>query len=82
MTWPDILIAVSTLALLVFLAPLITNRNSYVPRLTSGVFAVAVAGIALGLFSSGLLLGAAINAIDAVGWGLVFWMRGEKKEKK
>lgn len=78
MVWQDILIALSTLTLNAFLIPTILNRKTYIPQYTSGAFVVAIAGIALGLFSNDLFLGALLNAIGAFEWVLVFFLRGRR----
>lgn len=82
MLWPDIMIALSTGALGVFALTMLWDRATYVPRLSSGAYTVAIVGIAVGLYASGLLLGAAVNAADAAVWAAIFAIRGAPKRGK
>ena len=76
MSWPDILIALSTGALGVFALAMLRDRATYVARLSSGAYTACCIGIAVGLYASGLLLGAAINVADAAVWAAIFAVRG------
>ncbi len=76
MPWPDVLIAVSTGALGVFALAMLRDTATYVPRLSSAAYALAIAGIAAGLYASGLMLGAAVNMADAAVWAAIFAVRG------
>ncbi|KKK66953.1 hypothetical protein LCGC14_2958930 [marine sediment metagenome] len=74
----DYLILVATLALTPGILPTLFNKEAYVPRVSSGVFTVAIAAIAIGLYGSGLPLGATANVLGSAVWGLVFVLRGRK----
>ena len=76
----DYLILVATLSLTPGILPTLLDRKAYVPRTSSGVFTVAIAAIAIGLYGSGLPLGATANVIGSVVWGLVFILRGSREK--
>lgn len=75
----DWVLLVSTLALTPATLPTLFSRDAYVPRLTSGVFCIAITGIATSLFASGLPLGAGASALGSLVWGSVFVLRGNKE---
>ena len=74
----DLILMAATMALNVFILPTLLSARSYVPRTTSGPFAMAIAVIALALLQLGNPLGAAANAAGAVLWGVVFALRGDR----
>ncbi len=74
----DYVLLVSTLALTPGILPVIFHKDAYVPRLSSGMFVVGIAGIALALFMSGLYLGAGANAMSTLEWAFVFTFRGRR----
>ena len=76
MSWDTVLMG-ATLTLDVAMLPTLL-RPSYVPRITSVLFTVAIAVIALALYNLGSSLGAIANATGAGLWGLVFVFKGRR----
>jgi hypothetical protein len=74
----DWVLLVSTLTLTPGILPVIFNRRAYLPRLSSGMFALGISGIAASLFAEGLYLGASANTLSVLGWMFVFIWRGSK----
>ena len=78
MGWDAALMA-ATMGLNIFVLPTLLNSRAYVPRVTSGPFAVAIAVIALALLQLGNPLGATANALGSLLWAVIFALRGKEK---
>lgn len=75
----DYLAAAGTLILLPALIPTLLNSKAYVPRLTSGLTALGIAMIAVGLFFANLPLTALVDVGSTACWIGVFVFRGRRK---
>ena len=73
--WDWVLLA-ATLALTPAVLRILFDPKAYVPRSTSGVFAVAIGAIALSLYHLDAPLGAIANAFGTLEWIAVFALRG------
>ncbi len=78
MNW-DLVMALAQTVLGAFILPILRDRGAYVPRLTSSVYAVGLAVIALTLFNLGSPMGGVIAGISAALWAVVFAIRGTKE---
>ena len=73
----DVLITLGNLVFIPALLPTILNRDTYVPRLTSGTSLFAVALVIVGFIGAGLVLSPIVVAVIGLMWGLIFLFRGE-----
>ena len=77
MSW-DLLLAASYAVLMVPILVALSNRNTYIPRWSTGPLVVGLIGATVALFGLGAIFGATVTGVEVALWGLVFWMRGKK----
>ena len=76
MNW-DFVMAGAQAVLGAFILPTLWNNKAYVPRISSGVYAIGLGVIALTLFNLDAPMGGAIAGVSGVLWAVVFLIRGE-----
>ena len=80
MNW-DIVMAIAQVVLAAFILPILWNSNSYVPRLTSGIFSLGLGAVALSLLNLESPLGGAVAGVNMVLWAVVFIIRGKSRDE-
>jgi ammonia channel protein AmtB len=80
MNW-DLVMAAAQAELGLFIVPILLNKMSYTPRLTSGGIVMGLIVITVTLaVGFNAPLGAGVAGLSALGWALVFAFRGTERE--
>jgi hypothetical protein len=73
----DALITAGNLVFIPALLTTIVNKQTYIPRITSGISLLGVATVIIGLVGEGLVLSPIVVAAIGVLWGFIFLFRGQ-----
>ena len=72
----DALITAGNLIIIPAMLKTVLDKQTYIPRLSSGLSLIGIAAVMVGLIGAGLYLSAAVIAVIGLMWGYLFLFRG------